>query len=71
MDDEMKSNKFKPFFCLVFILVSHNCFWSETVSFASCNTGVGDFDVISPALPVGIVTAGTYSDTLTMVVSIQ
>lgn len=44
---------------------------SQTVSFASCNKAVGDFDVISPALPAGVVTAGTYSDTLTMVVTTQ
>jgi len=44
---------------------------SQTVSLPSCNKVVGDFDVIMPSLPVGVVTAGTYSDTLTMVVTTQ
>lgn len=44
---------------------------NQTVSLATCNKAVGDFNIISPALPAGVVTAGTYSDTLTMVVTTQ
>jgi len=42
-----------------------------TVSLGSCDKAVADLDFNAPALPGGVVTAGIYSDTITMTVTTQ
>ena len=42
-----------------------------TLSQASCNNPASNLSISSPAIPAGVVQAGTYSDTLTVTVTTQ
>jgi len=44
---------------------------APTLSLASCQNAATDLSIASPALPAGVVQAGTYSDTITVTVTTQ